>query len=95
LFGQQNNQDLTKSETVTVAFKNVPISGAVTVDRYLIDSKTSNLAMWAASGILPNSVQSSQLQRVESFPATSDDGVVSLPARTLGPSAVSLWVVHR
>ena len=95
LFGQQNNQDLTKSETVTVAFKNVTLSGAVTVDRYLIDGKTSNLAMWAASGILPNSVQSSQLQKIESFPTTSDDGVVILPARTLGQSAVSLWVIHR
>jgi hypothetical protein len=94
-FGQQNNQDLSTNETVTVAFKNVPLSGAVTVDRYLIDGKTSNLAMWAASGTLPSSVQSSQLQKIESFPATSDDGVVSLPARTLGPSAVSLWVIHR
>jgi hypothetical protein len=95
VFGQQNNQDLTTNETVTVAFKNLPLNGTVTIDRYLIDAKTSNLAMWAAAGTLPNSVQSSQLQKIESFPATSDQGVVSLPVRTLGQSAVSLWVVHR
>jgi hypothetical protein len=87
--------DLSKSETVTVAFENLPFSGSVTVDRYLIDATTSNLAYWIAAGKIPPSLQATQLQKVESFPAKSTGGEVTLPARQLGPSAVSLWIVHQ
>ena len=45
--------DLSANETVTVAFKNLPFSGSVVVDRYLIDAQTSNLDYWVAAGKLP------------------------------------------
>ena len=80
---------------MTVAFKNLPFNGPVTVDRYLIDAKTSNLNYWVAAGKTPPSVQVTQLQKVESFSASSTNGQLTLPARQLGPSAVSLWIVHQ
>jgi hypothetical protein len=87
--------DASKNESVTVAFKNLAFSGPVTVDRYVIDAQTSNVNYWIAAGKIPPSVQATQLQKVESFSANSTDGVVSLPARELAPSAVSLWIVHQ
>jgi len=97
LFGyaNKNYSDLSKNETVTVAFKNLPFNGSVTVDRYLIDAQTSNLNYWMAAGKLPPSVQATQLQKVESFSAVTTGGTLNLPARQLGPSAVSLWIVHQ
>ena len=65
------------------------------VDRYLIDSQTSNLDYWVAAGNTPPSVQATQLQKVESFSAISVGGALVLPAKVLGPSAVSLWIVHQ
>ncbi len=56
---------------VTVAFKNLPFSGPVTVDRYVIDTKTGNLDYWLAAGKIPASVQATQLQKAESFSAAS------------------------
>ena len=87
--------DATKSETVTVAFNNLPFSGPVTVDRYVIDAQTSNLNYWVATGKIPPSVQATRLQKVESFSANSTGGKLTLPARELGRSAVSLWIVHQ
>ncbi len=94
-YTHKNYSDLSTNETVTVAFKNLPFNGSVTVDRYLIDSQTSNLNYWVAAGKIPPSVQATQLQKVESFPATATAGALTLPARKLGPSAVSLWIVHQ
>jgi hypothetical protein len=64
------------------------------VDRYAIDAQTSNLEYWVAAGKVPPSVQSVQLQKVESFSAGITGGRLILPATRLGPSAVSLWIVH-
>jgi hypothetical protein len=86
---------MTADENVTVSFKNLQFSGPVTVDRYLIDAQTSNLNYWVAAGKLPPSVQASQLQKVESISAVATSGSLSLPTRQLGPSAVSMWVVHQ
>jgi len=94
-FAFKANQDQSKNENVTVAFKDLPFAGPVTVDRYLIDSKTSNLDFWIAAAKLPPAVPAAQLQKVESFSATSTGGTLVLPARQLGPSATSLWIVHR
>jgi hypothetical protein len=94
-YANQTASDNSKNESVTVAFQNLPFNGTVTVDRYLIDSQTSNLYYWVAAGQTPPSVQATQLQKVESFSATSTGGTVSLPARELGQSAVSLWVVRQ
>jgi hypothetical protein len=94
-FAAKTASDTSRNETVTVAFTNLPFSGAVTVDRYVVDAKTSNLNYWVATGKVPPSVKATQLQKVESFSANSTGGTVSLPARDLGQSAVSLWIVHR
>jgi IPT/TIG domain/Putative Ig domain/Glycosyl hydrolase catalytic core len=94
-YAHKNYSDLSKSESVAVAFKNLPFSGPVKVDRYLIDADTSNLDYWVASGKTPPSVKATELQEVESFSANATDGTLTLPARQLGPSAVSLWIVHQ
>jgi hypothetical protein len=94
-YALRNYSDLSKGDTVTVAFKNLPFNGSVTVDRYLIDAQTSNLDYWVAAGKVPPSVQATQLQKVESISAMVTGGALSLPARQLGPSAVSLWIVHQ
>lgn len=94
-YTNKNYSDLSKIETVTVGFKNLPFNGSVTVDRYLIDAQTSNLNYWVAAGKVPPSVQATQLQKVETFSAVATAGTLSLPARQLGPSAVSLWIVHK
>jgi hypothetical protein len=94
-YKNKNYSDLSREETVTVTFKNLPFRDSVNVDRYAIDAQTSNLNLWEAAGKVPPSVQSVQLQKVESFAAKSTRGVLNLPATQLGPSAVSLWVVHQ
>jgi hypothetical protein len=94
-YANKNYSDLTSREVVTVTFKNLPFNGPVTVDRYLIDAQTSNLDYWVATGKAPPSVRQTQLQKVESFPATSTSGTLALPQITVGKSAVSMWVVHR
>jgi hypothetical protein len=87
--------DNSTAQTVTAGFKGLPFNGAVTVDRYLVDATTSNLTHWFFAGKTPPSVSATQLQKVESFSATASGGTVILPARQLGQSAVSLWIVHR
>jgi IPT/TIG domain/Putative Ig domain/Glycosyl hydrolase catalytic core len=94
-YSGHNFSDVTTNESVTVAFKNLLFTGPVTVDRYLIDAQTSNLNYWIAAGNTPPSVPATQLQKVESFSATVSSGVISLPARQLGPSGVSMWIVHQ
>jgi hypothetical protein len=94
-YAHKNFSDRTSSEAVTVAFKNLPFSGPVTVERYLVDAQTSNLDHWISEGKTPPSVQATQLQRVETFTTTSTNGALILPARQLGQSAVSLWIVHQ
>jgi IPT/TIG domain/Putative Ig domain/Glycosyl hydrolase catalytic core len=91
----KNYTDQTTVENVTVAFKNLSFSGLVTVDRYLIDDQTSNLDSWVSAGKTPPSVQSTQLQKVESFSASVTSGTLSLPVRQFGQSAVSLYIVHQ
>jgi hypothetical protein len=94
-WAKQTASDGSKNESVTVGFQNLPFNGPVTVDRYVIDGETSNLNYWVAAGKIPPSVQVTQLQKVESFSATATGGTVALPARELGQSAVSLWIVHQ
>ena len=94
-YANTNYSDLTKDQTVAVTFKNLSFSGPVIVDRYLIDAKTSNLYYWFAMGQAPPSLEATQLQKVESFSATATAGTLVLPARQLGPSAVSLWIAHQ
>ncbi|HXM94757.1 MAG TPA: putative Ig domain-containing protein [Candidatus Dormibacteraeota bacterium] len=91
----KNFSDQTTVENVTVAFKNLPFNGPVTVDRYHIDAQTSNLNYWISVGKTPPSVLSTQLQKVESFSAAVTGGSLTLPMRQFGQSAVSLYIVHQ
>jgi hypothetical protein len=94
-YDHKNYSDLSKKENATVAFKNLPFSGPVIVDRYVIDAQTSNLNYWTASGNIPPTVQSTQLQKVESLPANATNGALTLPVAQLGQSGVALWIVHQ
>jgi hypothetical protein len=94
-YNHKNYRDLTVNESVTVGFKNLAFSGPVTVDRYVIDARTSNLNSWVGVGKKPPSVQATQLQKVESYSTSSINGQLTLAARQLDPSAVSLWIVHQ
>jgi hypothetical protein len=94
-YNHKNYSDLTKKQNVTVAFKNLSFSGPVIVDRYVIDAQTSNLNYWAAAGNIPPMVQSTQLQKVESFSARPTNGTLTLPVVQLGQSGVALWIVHQ
>jgi hypothetical protein len=86
--------DRTTDQGVRVGFANLPFSGAVTVERWLVDRNTSNVGRYIASGSAPNPTETA-LSRVESFSANVTDGALALDARTLGPSAVSLWVIRK
>jgi putative glycosyl hydrolase len=94
-YANKRYEDLTRAESVSVKFKNLSFSGEVLVDRYLIDACTSNLNYWLQRKTLPPSIQSTQLQKVETFSANAIGGELTLPARPLGPSGVSLWMVRR
>lgn len=78
------------AQDFTVELRRLPFAGReVTVERYLIDARTSNLQAFLT---LP-SHPSPDLQRVERFTAQVDPmGVLTLPVRTLG-LGVSLWRV--
>ena len=84
--------DLTVEQSVAPGFANLPFDGAVGVERYLVDQNTSNVARYIDAGQPPD-YNGSLLTRVEACAATVDQGTLVLPARTLGPSAVSLWLV--
>jgi hypothetical protein len=85
--------DLTVNQTVVPGFTGLAFSGGVTVERYLVDRNTSNLARYLDGG-QPPSYEGSMLTRVETCAAVVDQGTLVLPARVLGPSAVSLWMVR-
>jgi hypothetical protein len=86
--------DLTVNETVVPGFVGLPFTGGATVDRYLIDAGTSNIARYIDNN-LPLSLAGTSLTKVESCTAAVDTtGTLVLPARVLGPSAVSLWMVR-
>jgi hypothetical protein len=87
-------KDLASTQSIRPGFGNLPFSGAVTVERYLIDTGTSNVAKYIDAGQVPNLADSS-LTMVESYQASVDQGKLLLDARTLGPAAVTMWVVRR
>jgi hypothetical protein len=85
--------DHTVQQSVSAGFANLPFSGAVRVERYLIDENTSNVAFFIDSG-RPLDYSAASLTRVEQCAANVVQGMLNLPARVLGPSAVSLWLVR-
>ena len=85
--------DLTTNEPVTVGFKNLPFSGTVNVDHYLVDGSHSNVGPYIDSGQTPDP-NAVQLQKIETLQGTITNGQLVLPGVTLGQSAVSLWVVN-
>jgi len=85
--------DRTVKENVVPGFANLPFKGAVQVERYLIDENTSNVALFIDSGRALD-YNAAALTRVEQCAAAVAQGTLNLPARVLGPSAVSLWLVR-
>jgi len=86
--------DLTVNQTVVPGLTNLAFTGGVTMERYVIDQNTSNVAKYIDSN-QPLSFTGASLTKVESCSATVDStGTVVLPSRVLGPSAVSLWMVR-
>jgi hypothetical protein len=84
--------DLTVPESVVPAFVNLPFGGTVSVERWLVDESTSNIEYYIDNG-KPLDFNGTMLARVESCSATVSGGSLVLPARTLGTSGVSLWIV--
>ena len=84
--------DLTTNQNVTPGFSGLAFNGGVTVERHLVDQNTSNVARYLDANQTPD-LGGSSLTRVEQCNASVIDGKLLLPARTLGPSAVSLWTV--
>src|SRR5262249_49723823 len=75
-------------ETFSVELDNLPFNGTVTVQRYLVDANTSNLAAFLAQPSQPDP----SLQMVEQFSAELQNGKLVLPSRSLG-LGVTLWRV--
>jgi hypothetical protein len=95
LFNWSTNtvQDLTTSQSVATTFTHLPFTGQVTATRYLIDANTSNVGAAIDAGTLPVA-STVGLQKVETISGIKvNSGTVQLPARTLMPSAVTLWVI--
>jgi hypothetical protein len=84
--------DLSVPEPVTLGFKNLPFNGPVSIDHYLEDATHGNVAQFIDAGVAPDPNQT-QLQKIETLTGTVTNGNLLLPGVTLGPSAVSLWVV--
>jgi hypothetical protein len=78
-------------ETFSVELDHLPFNGAVTVQRYLVDANTSNLAAFYAQQSHPDPT----LQMVEQFSAqVNRNGQLILPSRSVG-LGVTFWrVVH-
>lgn len=85
--------DLTVAETVAPGFVNLAFNGSVSVERYLIDRNTSNIARYLDAGSAPD-YNGSMLTLAERCSATVSGGSLVLPPKVLSPSAVSLWLVR-
>jgi hypothetical protein len=86
--------DRSVDELVSVRFDNLPFSGPVQIERYVIDSNMSNLARFIDSGQTPD-LSKTELELAERFSAVVTNGHLDIEARTLGPSAVSFWFVKK
>jgi hypothetical protein len=75
-------------ETFSVELDNLPLDGAVTVERYLVDANTSNLEAFLLQPGHPDP----SLQKVEQFSAQVQNGQLILPSRSLG-LGVTFWRV--
>jgi xylan 1,4-beta-xylosidase len=93
-YPNRNFTDLSVPETVTIQFQNLPFSGPAVVQQYLIDANTSNLAKYLDAG-QPPSQTGSQLQQVADMKVNVTNGIAVLPQVTLGPSAVSQWIINK
>ncbi len=98
-FDWNNNlvQDQTTTQSVAAQFTGLPFStGRVTARRYLVDAATSNVGSAIDAGTLPvlSTVTLQQVETITNIRVRSG-ATVSLPARNLTPSAVTLWVITR
>jgi hypothetical protein len=85
-------RDISVNENVKPGFSGLSANGNVVVQRYLIDANTSNVSKYLDANLAPD-LAGSKLTRVEQCYSTVIANTLVLPVRTLGPSAVSLWVV--
>jgi len=68
------------------------VSGNLTVKRYLVDKSHSNLGKYLDAGQAPV-LADVDLEMVEQFTVQASNGSITLPARNLGQSATSMWVI--
>jgi hypothetical protein len=86
--------DRSVDETVSLRFDNLPFSGPVQIERYLIDANTSNLAQFVDAGQTPD-LAKTELELAERLTGNVNNGQLNLEARTLGKSAVSFWFIKK
>ncbi|MGV8134248.1 MAG: hypothetical protein AB2L20_03455 [Mangrovibacterium sp.] len=68
------------------------VNGDVRVKRYLIDKDHSNLGKYLDAGQSPV-LEDVDLEKVEEIKLQASNGIITLPSRNLGQSAVSMWVI--
>jgi hypothetical protein len=77
-------------ELFSAELNNLPMNGVVSVERYLVDAKTSNLQAYFTQPDRPDP----DLHKVEQFNAQVLDGQLLLPSRSLG-LGVTFWRILR
>lgn len=88
----QNIVDRSEPHDVQVKISGTNLPDSVTVRRFLMDAQTSNVAKYVDAGLVP-SVADCELQKVEEYTVKPVGGIITLPTKTIGQSAVSLWLV--
>ncbi|MDF3059107.1 MAG: glycosyl hydrolase 39 family protein [Rariglobus sp.] len=91
-FDANNVLDKTEARSVTLTVSGAPFSGQQTVRRYLVDANNSNVDQYLLAGQKPP-LSKCELKLAETFTVTFSGGSAILPARTLGKSAVSLFLI--
>ncbi len=85
-------QEKTTAQTVTLSVAGSSLNGSQIVRRYLVDANNSNMNKYLLLNQIPH-MHDCELKLVETFNVTFGGGAASLPACTLDPSAVSLWLI--
>ena len=88
-------RDLSSTQAVGATFTNLPFTGRVRAERYLIDIANSNIGTAIDAGTLPvmSKVTLHKEETLNNQPISGKK--VQLPRRVLNPSAVTLWVITK
>jgi hypothetical protein len=84
--------DNSVAHNVQIKIAKTGASGNLTAKRYLVDKDHSNLGKYLDAGQTPV-LEDVDLEMVEQFTVQASNGIISLPSRNLGQSAVSMWVI--